>query len=310
MHQLIRGKRLTMGLAVLGLALNLLPGVAGAGEREQTLILGEVSDKPSETVKQLKPLVDYVAAKMADVGIVKGDVFMAKDKEAMVQALKEGKVDWVTDTAYPAMLFKEQAGAEILVRRWKKGVGAYHSVFFTHKDSPIQSLADLKGQVVAFQEPSSTTAFFVPLAELKAAGLTVDKLASARDKPAGDHVGYAFANDEANVVAWTQRKMTAAGAFSNINFDKDVPDALKGDVRVFHQSKPLPRALELTRQGLDPKVKEKLKQVLLAAGDDATAKDALTAYGKTSKFDAFEGEAKTGLDEAHKMMETIRDQLK
>ena len=55
--------------------------------------------------------------------------------------------------------------------------------------------------------------------------------------------------------------------------------------------------VELIRKDLDPKIKARIKDVLLKAHEDPEAKDALLHYGpKTAKFDEFKGSAKTELE--------------
>ena len=48
----------------------------------------------------------------------------------MIKLLQDGHIDIVSETALSALLFEEEAGAEILLLEWKKGVAAYHTVFF------------------------------------------------------------------------------------------------------------------------------------------------------------------------------------
>ncbi|MBF0609762.1 MAG: phosphate/phosphite/phosphonate ABC transporter substrate-binding protein [Magnetococcales bacterium] len=273
----------------VGLALY-LAGVAmvHAADRNQTLILGEITDNPKKQAGVLKPMVEYAVSKMGDVGITAGDIIMFKNREEMIKGFQEGKIDWATDTPFPALAVVEKTGAELLVRRWKKGVGEYKSVFFTHKDNPIAKLEDLKGKKVAFQDSSSTTAFFVPMAMIKQAGLGVAELAGPRDPAPADKVGYVFGKDEVNQVAWVQRKIADVGVFSNYDWE-EIPDAAKAEMKVFHESKMFPRGVEFVRKDLDPKVKAKLKEVLLKADSDPAAADALKAYGKTKKFDDIAG---------------------
>jgi phosphonate transport system substrate-binding protein len=105
------------------------------------LVIGKVTQNPKKQYKKLKPMVDYVVKQMKDLGISQTKVLMTKDNRQMVSYLKQGKVDWVTETAFSGVLFQEKAKAEILLRKWKKGVPEYHTVIFTRKDSGINKLA-------------------------------------------------------------------------------------------------------------------------------------------------------------------------
>ena len=79
----------------------LLAFTAAAQARE--LVLGRVSDDPRQHYEQLRPLLDYVVPRMADVGIREGRVLMARDSRQMESYLRRGRVDWVTETSGSAM---------------------------------------------------------------------------------------------------------------------------------------------------------------------------------------------------------------
>jgi phosphonate transport system substrate-binding protein len=103
---------------------------------------------------------------MRDLGIKQTQVLFAKDNTQMISYLREGKVDWVTETLFSAVFYREKARAEILLRKWRKGASEYYTVFFTQKGSGIDSLEDLKGKMIAFEDPGVTTAFYVPASVL------------------------------------------------------------------------------------------------------------------------------------------------
>ncbi len=130
-----------------------LRGTEDVGVRQSTLVIGRVSNNPKKHFKRLKPMVDYVVSHLKDLGITRGSVLMAKNNRQLIQYLKEGKLDWVTETVFSALIFSEETGAEIIARRWRKGVPEYFSVFFTRKDSGIASLGDLKGKTIVFEDP-------------------------------------------------------------------------------------------------------------------------------------------------------------
>jgi phosphonate transport system substrate-binding protein len=257
---------------------------------KNTLVIGKVTSNPQKVYKYLKPIADYVVSHMQDLGVQKAKVLMTKNNDQMIHYLKQGKVDWVTETPFSALLFKDQAGAEMLVRRWKQGVPEYHTVFIVRKDSGISSLNDLKGKTVAFEDPGSTSAYFIPASELILTGLKLLQLNSPREKPPADRVGYIFAIQEINISTWVHKKIVAAGAFSNIdwNLEERTPTAFKEDVRILHRTKPFPEALEMVRKNLDPIIKERMKKILVDAHNDPNAKPILRTYRKTKKFEALD----------------------
>lgn len=284
---------------------------AGTISREQTLVIGKVTHNPRKHYGKLKLMVNYVAYRLKDFGIKQGAVLMARDNQQMIQYLKDGKVDWVTETPFSALFFEEKAGAEIILKRLKKGMAEYKTVFITHKDSGINSLADLKGRIIVFEDLGSTTGYFVPAAELMREGLELFPLSSPRAKPPADKVGYVFAQEEINIATWVYKGFADAGAYSDLdwNMNEHTPDAFKKDLKIFHQTRSFPRAVELVRKGLDPGIKTRIKEILLNAHNDPDAREVLRAYQKTKKFDEFQGEAKAGLEEARRILEIIQSEV-
>ena len=188
-------------LAVVVLGTAVLPTGAGAAE----IVIGKVSSNPKKHHSRLKPIADYVAAKMTDLGITGAKVLMAKDNAQMVRYLRQGRVDWVTETAFATVIYQDAQVAEPLVRKWKKGVPEYHTVFVTRRDSDIRSFDDLAGRTIAFEDPGSTSAFLVPYATLKEQGMSLVELASPREKAPEGKVGYVFSHEEINTSIWVHK---------------------------------------------------------------------------------------------------------
>ena len=284
-------------LVVFGVACLAFLGNANA----KSLVIGRVSPDPSQTYQQLKPMVDYVASRLVDLGYTDGQVLMAKNHDEMLGYLREGKVDWVQKGVFEALIYNRAIGAEIALRSWRQGVPSYHTVIFARKDKQLASLKDLVGKKIAFEDAGSTSAFFVPAAILKRANFQLLELSSPREKSPAGSIGYVFAGDELSITTWVHRGLVDAGAFHNQNWTnpKDNPEAMRKDLTVIYEGKPMPRMIELLRATLEPNVKARIKEILLRAHEDPAATNALEAYGpRTAKFDEFVGQAKKELDEA------------
>jgi phosphonate transport system substrate-binding protein len=224
---------------------------AATADDPHVLVLGRISDDPKAHYEQLKPLLDYIVPRMADVGIREGRILMARDAQQMNSYLRRGRVDWVTETAGTAMLLANGSGARPLLLTERDGVSRYTTVFFARRDSGIRSLADLRGRAVAFQNPYSTSAYYVPATEILDAGLKLEILLSPADRPTpGGPVGYLFARTELNIATWVHKRLGDVGAMSN----------------------------------LDPKVEARLREVLLQAASDPDAREALLQFFKTTRF--------------------------
>jgi phosphonate transport system substrate-binding protein len=271
--------------ALLGLAGH-APDAAAVDDQRHILVLGRISDDPKTHYEQLKPLLDYVVPRMADVGIREGRVLMARDAQQMASYLRRGQVDWVTETAGTGMLLQERSGAQPLLLTERDGVGSYRTVFFVRRDSGLKTLDDLRGRSVAFQNNASTSAYFVPAIELLRRRMSLSLLLSPMDKPASGSVGYVFARSEINIGAWVHKRLVDAGVMSDIDWNNParLPPSYRRDLQVVHMSEPVPRSLEMVRADLDPKVQARLRQVLIEAADDPRAAEALKYFFRTTRF--------------------------
>lgn len=253
---------------------------------ESVLVLGRISDDPRSHYEQLKPLLDYVVPRMAGVGIRSGRILMARDLRQMAAYLRRGQIDWVTETAGNAASLERIAGAHLLLGTERDGATHYRSLVFVRADSPVRSLQDLRGRSIAFQNPFSTTAYYLPTILLLDAGLPVEPLLTPMDKPSPGMVGYVFARTEANIGAWVHKRLVDAGAMSNLDWQNPqrMPTAYARDLRIIAESRPVPRALILTRGSMPPRVEARLREVLLEAAQDPEAGEALRRFINTSRF--------------------------
>jgi phosphonate transport system substrate-binding protein len=276
-----------LAAVLLGLLAALLsPFPAFADDDAGVLVLGRISDDPKAHYRQLKVLLDYVVPRMADVGIREGRILMARDAQQMASYLRRGRVDWVTETAATGVMLQERAGAQPLLMTERDGVSRYHTVFFARRDSGVGSLQDLAGRSVAFQRPNSTSAYFVPAAEMLASGYVLEPLLSPTDRPAPPAVGYLFARSELNVATWVHKRLVDAGAISNLDWDNPqrMPTAFRADLQVIGRTQEYARAIELVRGDLDPRIQARLREVLLQASQDPDAREALMRFFRTTGF--------------------------
>ena len=280
-----------------GIADAATPAPSGAND-DHVLVLGRISDDPKAHYEQLKPLLDYVIPRMQDVGITEGRILMARDTQQMTSYLRRGRVDWVTETSGTGMQLQKRAGAKPLLLTERGGVSRYHSVFFARKDSGINSLADLKGHSIAFQSTGSTSAYIVPASALLDEGLQLEILLTPMDRPTPDLVGYVFARSELNIAAWVHKRLVDAGVFSSLDWNdaRRLPPAFRHDLKIIHETPEYPRALEMVRGDLDPKVEARLREVLLQAADDPSAREAMNLFFRTTRFLPVDAESQQGLD--------------
>ncbi len=288
------------------------PAGAGAPERRgDVIVIGKVSDNPRKHYDYLKPMAEYVASKMGDLGITGAEVLMAPSNEAMIEYLKAGRVDWVTETPFSAVVFRDEAGAELLLRKWKKGVPTYTTVFAVRKDSGITTLDELKGHTIALEDDGSTSAFFAPAAELIRFGLKLVRLRTPRDDVPPDAIGYVFSHEEINSAMWVYRGIVDAAAFNNGDWEKEdhVPTDCRMQLSIIHETELIDRAIELVRSDLDPAIRDRLRDILLHAHEDPEATDALRSYQRTARFDELGEESMLRLESVTEALRIVQEEL-
>lgn len=256
---------------------------------QNTITISKVTSHFRKQYQQLKPLIKYVAKQLNHMGIKKGKVLLTRNNQELIKLVKEGKVDIVTETPFSSMLFIKKAGMKVLLRSWKKGVSNYHSVIFVRKDSKIDSLEDLKGKVIAFEDPGSTTGYFLPKAEIMKKGFQLVELNNYREKSPSDKIGYCFANGEVNIVHWVHKGVVAAGVLDNLEYQnpEKVPVKFMPDFKIIYTTEQVPRALMLIRGNMDPQLQREIKKILVNMKFSKEGRKAMWKMSKTVNFDEF-----------------------
>lgn len=286
-------------IAILTIALGLV-----APSSAKTLSIGKISDEPVKDALSLKPMVEHVAAQMTDLGITGGEVVLAENEQELIALMLAGKIDWVTETAFSAIALETEADAQILLRKWKNGVAEYHSVIFTRKRSKLDSIDDLMGKKIAFEEPSSTSGFHVPYRMLTSNGLKLELLPSNDVDPSADSVGYIFSGDESKSALLVRKNVVAAAAINNTDWDNPVkmPPVFRNRMKILHRSASIPRALEVVRGDMDSAIVDRLESVLMGLVDDPSAAGLLESYEGTTRFDRIDQELEASLNAVRQLL--------
>lgn len=244
--------------------------------------LGLISEKRAERkLKGYAPLAKYVAERLKDRGVTGGRLVLANDVDEMIQKIQKKEVDVVLESAFSSLKMLDKARMRPKLLVWKHGVKDYSTVFFVRKDSSVEGLSDLKGKVVALQDPGSTTAFLIPIAELKRRGL---KVVRADGKASSSDVRYAFVEHEKNQVFWVLQKRAAAGAFGSDDWD-EVQELGKRDLKVIHKTAPVLRYIASFHPDLPADLTNAIIAVLVQMDKDPEGRKILEAASRTKKVE-------------------------
>ncbi len=283
-------RRISIGLFIATLLLiSGLKAEAQTNPNTKTLTLGIVFQDPREPLEEhFRPLVDYVARKLAPEADTKGRVVVAPTVGQMMKLLEEKRVDFYMESPYATYLINRFGAARLLLRRWKGGIADYRSVIFTSKQSGITRLEDLRGKIIAFEDPGSTSGYLLPKLFLLKKGFSVVEKASPAAKVSPVDIGYIFADTDKNIVNLVMQEKVAAGAFSNddrANLDEKVNQLIS----ILGESESVPRHLVSVRKDLPEPVRLGVEQILLSMHRDEEGQTILRKTDNTTKFDSLPG---------------------
>lgn len=209
------------------------------------------------------------------------DIKVGQSYGAVVEGMASGLADIGFFGPVSYMQAKERGGAELLAVGVEKGQSVYYSALFVRANSPIKTIADLRGKRAAFGDVNSTSSFAFPVAMLIAAGVD----------PARDLGGVVMAGSHANSLSALQEGRVDVAAASFDSFEKAVAQgAIKAsEIRVLAKSEPIPYPPLAMHPKLPAEIKAKLKKAFHTAHTaPGVNKDMIRGYGgaKLDRYDA------------------------
>jgi phosphonate transport system substrate-binding protein len=250
---------------------------------ERLLVFGRVQDNPVRAVRDRQEFVDYVAKKLAPLGITGGKVLVPEKVGQLAQAVREGKVDLFHDSVAVTMILSKAAGSIPILRQWKYNEAEYQSVIVVKKDSGIDALSGLKGKVLAFDEPHSTSAHILPRMLLAEKKLKLVQVVLP-GRPESDAVGYIHSSDDNAPNLLVTGKVDAA-ATSHREFQNLRPEIRDG-LKILATSMSVPRQIISVRKDLDPKIVGALKEILINMEKSPEGQAVLNRQQGTTNIDA------------------------
>jgi len=189
----------------------------------------------------------------------------------VIESLRFGNAQAAFLSAWPAALAKKHAGAELALAEVREVVIGqdkverpfYYSYWVVPKDSPYQTLADLKGKKVVFSSPLSTSGYVFPMGRMVELGL-LERTSSETD-PKRFFSEATFAGGYAQ--AWEALKR---GQVDVTVIAGDVSEKLYREVlsntRVIEEQGPIPSHGVVFSKDLKEPLRSRLKEALLELG--------------------------------------------
>ncbi|MGQ0377347.1 MAG: phosphate/phosphite/phosphonate ABC transporter substrate-binding protein [Nitrososphaerota archaeon] len=205
-------------------------------------------------------------------------IYIPTSYAGTVEALRFGKADLAFMSAWPSYLAVQKAGAtldlaevrEVVIGEDLVSETYYFSYWVVPKDSPYNTLEDLKGKKAAFPSPLSTSGYVTPMKSLVDLGLvTVESGKEIDPKTYFSDVVFAGGYGQ----AWEALK---ANTVDVSIIAGDVSEKLYREVRdntkVIHEQGPIPSHGVVFSKDIDPQVKDNIKNALLEIGKDEQSK--------------------------------------
>ncbi len=290
----------------------LVPALYAADlEDPATLGVGRIARDVNEHLAAVEAMSGWIDERIAGLGWTRARPVVARDNAEMVDFLRRGIVDVVSETPLSALLYVRAAGASLLLRERRKGERSYSSLLFVRDDSPLTSLADLRGRRVAFEDAGSTAAFLLPLAAMKRTGTRVVRLDDSTSAPDEFSIGYYFTLSESSIPTAVLRGVADAGALSNQEFEElhaERPERA-AELRVIHRSAPVPRAFLLAGPRVDAAQREALRRLMLEMQEDAAGRRILSGFNKIDRFDPVDATVDAEMKELEASYALVEDEI-
>lgn len=282
--------------------------VAAKVASKGVLTVGSVSLQPTREYAVFRPFAAYLGGSLAAVGIGRGEAVVESSVGRLAERMRRGEVDLYVDSPFPVALMRRLAGARPLLRRWKDGQAAYRSVLFTRVDSGITTLDDLRGQMVAFGEPFSTSSFLMPKATLRNRGFILERYEDAAAEVPDDRIGYLFSGDSENTLFWVLKGRIAAGALNSGYFER-LAGERRSELKILLETTEVPRHVVCCRPDLDPAVVAAVVRLLVGMDSSRAGREVLAAFDGTTRFDAFPQGGAAALQPIDELLHFVEEDL-
>ncbi|MGX4668700.1 phosphate/phosphite/phosphonate ABC transporter substrate-binding protein [Cerasibacillus sp. JNUCC 74] len=263
-----------LGLALLFIVLLSACGDKGdnakAEKGDEKLDKLTVQFVPSQNADTLEAKAKPLEKLLSDELDIPVEVSVSTDYNTIIEAMASEQVDvgFLPPTAY--VLAKEKGAAEVLLQAQRYGVNddgspteelvdSYKSIFIVNKDSDIESVADLKGKKIGYQNVTSSAGFVWPAATLLEAGI----------HPLKDVEPVTLKGHDQAIISLLNGDVDAAVTFQDARnvVVKDYEDVFE-KTRIIEFTEPIPNDTITVRPEIDDKMKKTITDAFIAIGKD------------------------------------------
>ena len=206
-------------------------------------------ESPASIIRKNEPLKNYLES------VLKRDIrlIVTTDYSSMIEAMRRGQIDVGYFGPLSYVLLKERMpGATPFAAKIEGGAPTYRSLLITAEDSGIERIEDLKGKIVAFGDPASTSSHLIPRTlVLKRGGLK-----------AGQDYKPVFVGAHDAVALNVQNGNAQAGGLSRPLFESLCEQGTinRQKIKILAQSDPCPNYPWVLRSDLEPELQSEISR--------------------------------------------------
>ena len=235
--------------ATLAMLLSLCPGPARSQEKEPLKLGIHPYLSTSELVKRYTPLAEYLGRQLGRPVLLE----IGRSYDTHIHKIANGLTDIAFMGPSSYVILTSQYGKRPLLAAFKTKEGKFfHGRIMVRKDSPITSLAQLKGKRFVFGDRASTLSHIVPRHMLHKAGIDVKQFSQV-----------SFVANHDNIALGILAGTFDAGAVKEEVFLQYQPQGLRSLAR----SAPITDHVFIARTGLPQSTIEALKKAFLQLSD-------------------------------------------
>lgn len=258
------------------LILALFTGCGGGTDQPQSGEQGE-AQAPSRIIfafqkqsdpRQIRENADRAAAFLTERIGIETEVLVPASYGASVQALVSNRAHVAYLSSIPFLLARDEAPVEMVLAEVREDRTEYDSVFVVRKDSPYQTLEDLRGSRVMWTSPTSTSGYVMAYSRLVDEGLlearqdTSEFFSTVNFAGGYDRALMAVNNNQADVCAVSY--YTVEGDRADVY---STPE-MRENLRVLARTSGVPTHLVCMRSDLPADVKTRIREALLALSQE------------------------------------------
>ena len=267
-------KRIMAALVLTTVVLGLVAGCAAKlGTEKNPIIMSFVPSGDTEEIVAGGNLIADMIGEKTGLKIVAN---VGTDFSAVREAMgaEKAHIGWLNTFNYVLAAEKYDVDVGLVTSRF--GTTSYKGQIIVRADSGIESLEDLKGKVMCWVEPSSTSGYIIPRIMLMANGIQDSDFAQTVEAGSHNNVVAAVYNGDCDAGA------TYSDARSSI--EEDYPD-VKDVVAVLATTVDIPNDNVAFSKDLDADVRAKIVAALL---EIAQSEEGVAALGEVYSIEGLE----------------------